>query len=372
MTEPKYDEDAVNLGYLNKVMKDVSKDINLPENVSKHYASKPQPPYNKGDTWIDGSIVYTCINSRAIGFYTDSDWVTESGAKKEAENKNKIYLAQPRNYKPGDMWILQTDEDHKAGRKGEILIAIAGRTGYDENDWINMLGYGTIRSMNEVANNISDALERLKASKEDGVVTIFYDDSIPEIAIKDDLWFVTDNVDTYIRENVYKYDGTIWKQIEDSLSIIAFEEANEARLVSDGKIKSFYTDTKPTDNMAVGDIWTNTLNNKLYRYNGTNWVAVYDPNLKEIRQELETITEVTTNITTDLGKITQEVSMMETKVADLGYKDEIEAITELYIQNAGKGYLLRLEILGSKTYENYLYPGTDLYPSSDLYPNMQR
>ena len=114
MLEPKYDEDTVNLGYLKKVISDTEEGIdNTYKNVSRHYASRPQPPYYKGDTWIDGDIVYTCINTRTIGLYQDSDWVTESGAKTEAETKNKTYLTQPSNYRPGDMWILQSDEVKK-------------------------------------------------------------------------------------------------------------------------------------------------------------------------------------------------------------------------------------------------------------------
>ena len=159
MTEPKYDEDAVNLGYLKKVIFDTEENIeDTYKNVSRHYASKPNTPYYKGDTWIDGNIVYTCINSREIGLYIDSDWTTESGAKQEAERKNKTYLTQPSNYSAGDMWILQSDNDHKAGKKGEILISSAGRKEYNADDWTNMLGYGTIKSINEVAEDLNNAM----------------------------------------------------------------------------------------------------------------------------------------------------------------------------------------------------------------------
>lgn len=371
MSEPKYDEDLVNLGYLNRKIDDATKNITIPDNISKHYSSKPQPPYNAGDTWIDGDTIYTCISSRKVGLYTESDWVTESGAKKEAENKNKTFLSKPKNYNVGDMWILQADNEHKAGKKGEILISIAGRKIYNENDWINMLGYGTIRSINEVANNINDALERLKISKKDGKITIFYDSKVPELAIKDDLWFVTDNQNNYKANCVYQYNGDIWREIEDSLTIIAFQEANETRITSDGKIQVFYSEIAPINYIGVGDIWKDTITNKLNRYNGTNWVAVYDTNLKEIRQDIETLTETNTSIVTDLGKITQSVSQVETKVADLGYKDEIEAITEAYISNAGKGYLIKLEVQGNKTYEANLFPRTNLYTRARLQPNQK-
>lgn len=369
MSEPKYDEDTVNLGYLNKVINNETSKSG--QTISKHYASKPNTPYYAGDTWIDGNILYTCINTRLIGLYNDSDWVTESGAKQEAERKNKTFLTQPSNYNVGDMWILQSDTDHRAGKKGEILVSIAGRIYYNENDWVNQLGYGTIRSINEVANNINDALERLKLKKESGVITIFYSNTIPETAILNDLWYVTETIDTYLEGNVYKYDGTTWQIIEDKLVMVAFEEANENRLVEDGKIQSFYSTKQPTKDIGVGDIWTNTENKKLYRYNGTNWTAVYDTNINDIRKNVETITETTTKITTDLGKITQEVSAIETTVGTLGYKEESEGITEIHLENAGQAEIIVLEVNGNKTYESNLFPSDNLFPSESLYPNME-
>ena len=164
MSEPKYDEDLVNLGYLNKTLEEAQSNIKIPENISKHYSSKPQPPYNAGDTWIDGNIIYTCISSRQIGTYTDSDWTTESGAKQEAESKNKTYLTKPENYNAGDMWILQSDDDHPEGKKGEILVTTVGRKGYEESDWKKKVSYSTIEYVDgvkeEIDNSINEVTER--------------------------------------------------------------------------------------------------------------------------------------------------------------------------------------------------------------------
>lgn len=328
MSEPKYDEDIVNLGYLNKVINNETSKRG--QTISKHYASKPNTPYYAGDTWIDGNILYTCINTRLIGLYNDSDWVTESGAKQEAERKNKTFLTQPSNYNVGDMWILQSDTDHRAGKKGEILITTAGRKEYDADDWINMLDYGTIRSINEVANNINDALERLKLSKDNGIVTIFYSNTIPNEMIIGDLWFVIETIDTYIKNNLYKYDGTSWQIITDNLSVVAFEEANQARLVEDGKIQSFYDVEMPDTGMSVGDIWINTDNKKLYRYNGTNWVPVYDTRINEIRKSIESVSETMVEISTDLGQIKQTVANHTETITKLG-STEIAKGTELNI-----------------------------------------
>lgn len=361
MNEPKYDEDVVNLGYLKKSISEAEDNINEQyENVSRHYASKPQPPYHKGDTWIDGNILYTCINDREIGTYNDEDWVTESGAKEEAERKNKIFLTQPINYSVGDMWILQSDTDHKAGKKGEILVAINGRKYYEENDWINQLGYGTIKSINEVANNLNDAVNRIggvEEAIEDGLIITFYQSTIPEAKHIGDLWYVTDNVETYVKGKLYRYNGATWQLLDDPAITEAFEEANEARLVADGKIQSFYSATQPVEGMGVGDLWINTSdNNKLFRYNGTNWVAVYDTRMDTVIEDIETITETTTQINTDLGNINQQVSAIETTVGSLGYKNEAIGVTQILLENSGEAEIIKLEIEGCKTYESNLYP----------------
>ena len=362
MLEPKYDEDTVNLGYLKKVISDTEKNIDdAYKNVSRYYASRPQPPYYKGDTWIDGDIVYTCINTRTIGFYQDSDWVTESGAKTEAERKNKTYISQPSNYNPGDMWILQSDEDHRAGKKGEILISTAGRKEYDSDDWINMLGYGTIKSINEVAGNLNNAIKRIGNVEEaiqDGLIITFYQDTVPEGIHLGDLWYVTGEVEGYTKGKIYRYDGINWIILNDPTIQEAFDEANEARLVADGKIQSFYSATEPTQNMGVGDLWIDlSNNNQLYRYNGTNWVAVYDTRINELVTTVETVTERVATIETDLGEIDLKVQENTTSITII--KGNVEDIQDNIVS-------LQAQIDGAIQFWNGSeIPTAENYPASE-------
>lgn len=292
--EPKYDEDVVNLGYLNRVIDNTEETINREyENVSRHYGSQPTPPYYKGDTWVDGNIVYTCINTRKIGTYQNSDWTTESGATELATKKNQVFLRQPSNYNAGDMWILQTDTDHRNGKRGEILIATVGRTEYDEGDWVNMLAYGTQVSINEIASNLNSAIDRIGVTEEaiaDGIIITFYQNTIPEGKHIGDLWYVTDTLEDYIKGKIYRYNGSEWQLLNDPDIEKAFNEANEARIIADGKIQSFYSAEEPTKDMGIGDLWIDTDdNNKLYRYNGTNWIPVYDTRVDEVVGKIEDI-----------------------------------------------------------------------------------
>lgn len=89
------------------------------------------------------------------------------------------------------------------------------------------------------------------------------------------------------------------------------------------------------------------------------------------------------------GKITQliqETSEHEEKLTEheqtideikdsvsniIDYTRETEGFTEIHLENAGETEILKLEIQGNKTYENYLFPSDDLYPSDNLYPNQE-
>ena len=57
----------------------------------------------------------------------------------------------------------------------------------------------------------------------------------------------------------------------------AIASAATAQATADGKIDSFYQTTPPTTGMAVGDLWFDSNDGyKQYRYNGSSWVSVQD------------------------------------------------------------------------------------------------
>lgn len=166
MTEPYYDEDLVNLAFLRKKLGKTDETIEeATKNISRHYGSQPMPPYNVGDTWSDGSSIYTCIHSRLVGNYVAEDWTTESGALDIATNKSKVFLRQPANYQMGDMWLLQTDTDHPLGKKGEILIANKNGKEYKEDDWVKELTYVTHEEKLEIDKKIETATNNIAELK---------------------------------------------------------------------------------------------------------------------------------------------------------------------------------------------------------------
>ena len=79
-TEPKYDEDFVNLGYLNRILNNTVEE-KVKSFTTKNYNMQPTPPYYVGDTWtqgVDGNI-YRCIKQRLVGEFNQDDWELASG-----------------------------------------------------------------------------------------------------------------------------------------------------------------------------------------------------------------------------------------------------------------------------------------------------
>lgn len=76
-------------------------------------------------------------------------------------------------------------------------------------------------------------------------------------------------VDTNDNNKLYTWDGTDWVLTQDSAT---------AQATADGKAKTYVQDNEPTGGAYnIGDLWIDTNDgNKLYRYNGTAWVSAQD------------------------------------------------------------------------------------------------
>jgi hypothetical protein len=100
----------------------------------------------------------------------------------------------------------------------------------------------------------------------DGKNSTYYQDAEPTggTYLVGDMW-----VDTDDDNKLYTWDGTDWVLTQDSAT---------AQATADGKTKTYTQDDQPTGGAYnIGDLWIDTNDgNKLYRYNGTSWVAAQD------------------------------------------------------------------------------------------------
>ena len=75
---PKYDNDMVNLGYLNKRLGQTEESINKNNSsisqLPKNYSTPPNPPYYKDSLLCYGNKIYRCHNTKLRGEFSWEDW----------------------------------------------------------------------------------------------------------------------------------------------------------------------------------------------------------------------------------------------------------------------------------------------------------
>lgn len=86
-----------------------------------------------------------------------------------------------------------------------------------------------------------------------------------------------------------------WYVFEDDLASEALQTALNAQETADGKIITFYQTAPPiTNESSLGDLWLDSDNDdKMYRFNGSTWVAVDD---KRIIASVNRLDEATVNV----------------------------------------------------------------------------
>lgn len=97
----------------------------------------------------------------------------------------------------------------------------------------------------------------------DGKTKAYYQATAPTTGLNQgDIWFDTDD-----GNKQYFYNGTAWVSVQDA-AIAA------AQTTADGKNKIYRQTTAPTGTLVAGDLWFDTDDdNKIYRYDGTSFVA---------------------------------------------------------------------------------------------------
>ena len=103
-----------------------------------------------GQSWRWCNCSYTTDDGMDIyGWHwhkiADSDAVkalAEAGkAQSTADGKSTTFVVQPSNYSKGDLWILQSDTAHTAGKKGDILTANEASVAYVASNWSKEVKY---------------------------------------------------------------------------------------------------------------------------------------------------------------------------------------------------------------------------------------
>ena len=103
---------------------------------------------------------------------------------------------------------------------------------------------------------------------------------------------------------LYRYDGSTWAAIQDKAISEAMTAAGTAQATADGKVVTYaQADAPASTGLTLGDLWIDTDdNNHMYRWDGSKWAEVRDGYIEEAKKEAEAYTD--SKITEQDSKLT--------------------------------------------------------------------
>jgi len=175
----------------------------------------------------------------------------------------------PTSISTGDLWF-DTDDKNKLYRAGSV-----GANEITGGEWEAVRDTDIAQAISDAADAAADAATAIADAATaqgtaDGKVTTFYQAEAPTAEGTGDLWVDTDD------DRLYRWSGAAWVEIQDVDIAQAISDAATAQTTADGKIVTFAQDAEPTAE-GTGDFWIDTNDgNKIYRWSGSEWVAVDD------------------------------------------------------------------------------------------------
>ena len=213
-----------------------------------------------GDLWIDTDDVNTLYRwdgdswepARDGGISTAIANASTAQATADGKVATFYQASAPTAEGVGDIWI--DSDDDKTYR-------------WDGTTWNNFRDV-------DIATAVASASSAQAAA--DGKINSYYQATAPVLVAADvgDIW-----INTSESNNQYRWNGSVWVDIQDGGIASAISDAAGAQGTADGKVRTFYQTAAPSGMTGtdVGDLWVDTNDhNKMYRYSGAAWVGVQD------------------------------------------------------------------------------------------------
>lgn len=246
-------------------------------------STSTERPEGDGETWSDGikswqpgrylwtrtATTKTYANGNSATTYMPSEngaydynltfaLMTASSAQASANARINTYYqaSQPTDgLTTGDLWI-DTDDGNKLYR-------------WNGSAWVDV--------QDDAIQSALEAAGDAQATADSKIIT-FCQPNQPTATDVGDLWIDTDD-----GNKLYRWNGTEWQNVQDTAIADAARLASQAQTTANSKITTSYQNDAPTAS-AIGDLWIDTNDdNKLYRWNGSQWIDAQD---KEIQQAL--------------------------------------------------------------------------------------
>ena len=237
---------------------------------------------------IADTLVGNLILSQKVGIYNmdNSVVIDENGFVMTTNGENvpgdqKVFTIRKKNFDGTLSDLFYVDNDGNLVFAGTLHGASGDFTGAISATRLTIRDAGRDVEVSEyVDERITDITDEIQADLDDlidtvdGSMTIWYtDDNTPPASPADkDIWYSRST--GYVKR--YNADTATWYDISQTTTARLVKVTDDAKSTADGKVTTFAQPTTPTA-ATVGDLWIDTdNNNKLHRWDGTEWVPLRD------------------------------------------------------------------------------------------------
>lgn len=231
-----------------------------------------------GDMWYCTATDDPNHGPDTTWYWDGTQWIPQTISREvfdTIDGKANIFVSAPTNheYKANDLWVNATypgtNYNNDVLRCKSGIDRAAGE--FDINDWQLASKYTDDSAFEAFRDGTYARFVTSTNTAINGKITTYYQNGQPSQGVTGDLWIDTDD-----NNKLYRYNGSSWVSVRDAGIQSALNAAANAQTIADGKIVTFAQNNAPTAS-DVGDLWIDTNdNNKLYRWNGSGWIALTD------------------------------------------------------------------------------------------------
>lgn len=376
---PKYDNDWVTLGYLNKRINEGIAQPNgqsSSNNIPKNYSAPPVPPYNIDSLLSYNGKLYKCIKERKSGNFSWDDWkviatddTTINNFLQNIYALDKLEIQKQIDEKiqsfrqDSDPSVEWTTDIEKERHKGDYWYNTSNNTQWCYVKYpTNPVTYGW--GQIDVPNSVYDKI--------DGKKSIYT--SKPNSYSKDDMWIIEDSISdddlpvdnenpiargdwVFSISNSDVYNKTHWKKYDENVKITYLENYYYKKEVIDITVEEIERNIESEITKAKDAVLVSVEQNYTTKETITELeTRVGDTETKVTEIETSTITNTQdiAQIEVSVGNITNTVSNQSTTISELEENqinlERRQASTELDIN----GFKIQVETLAG-TVSNMSY-----------------
>ena len=340
---PKYDNDLVVLGYLNKRLEETQKALNNNSNnelskLPKNYSAPPTTPYYKDSLLCYNGKIYKCHTSRLQGLFSWDDWnivaTDDTTLSDFIDNVYEIEKIEIQNqidgkiqtyYQSADPALEWETDLEKSKHIGDYWYNTDDNTQWRYNQNTNTTPISYYWGQVNIPNSVFDLIDKKKSIYTEKPTSYKKDDLwiIEDTILDEDLPIGTDENPIAKGDWVFSvadsdiYNKEHWVKKDENIDLEYLEQHYYTMEDIDLTFEEIERNTDSKIEKSKENILLNVSQNYATKEEHTTAINDFDEKIGTVNQKVTTQETNISNLSIEVGKTQQTVSSIETKTTDL-------------------------------------------------------